>query len=88
MKPHPKSHYWFSRAGWRTKAGSSLCPLVCNWIIILLAETWNFSVFKRHPFALGRYRYVSNSFQSGKKIVTFSYLLIKIVVFSLILVSN
>lgn len=42
---------------------------MCNWMIILLAEIRNLSVFKGYPFALGRY--VSNSFHSGKKTVIF-----------------
>lgn len=51
-------------------ARSSVWLLVCNWMILSLAKIWDLSVLKGHPFALGRY--VSNSFQSGKKVVIFS----------------
>lgn len=51
-------------------ARSSVCVLVCNWMILSLAKIWNLSTLKGHPFALGRY--VSNSFQSGKKVAIFS----------------
>lgn len=50
-------------------ARSSVWLLVFNWMILSLARMWNLSVLKGRPFALGRY--VSNSFQSGKKIVIF-----------------
>lgn len=59
---------------------------MCNWNIILLAEIWSLFVFKKYLFTLGKH--VRKPFQSGKKIILVSCILIKAIVFSLNLVSD
>lgn len=79
-----QGHTVGTRAGWRAKARGALSV---PWYVtgsLFYWQKWGIFLVLKGTLQ----RYISNSFQSGKKIVMFSYLLIKIIVFSLYLVSN